>query len=145
MTLVELGIIVAIMSTAIGGLFSFYHYYLKWKFWKPKIYLNNSRLVCVNDSKKEIVVIKITLFKNKKDWVAKKIRIVDNQKLQSTNIIYPAQSREIEFDIDIEKPKEGKISIEFQVDKKIIKCVIFFNKNTPTHFINNRQMRVIQR
>lgn len=118
----------------VGGMYAFYNIFLKGRFWKPKLYLNNGRLVCVNDGKKEIVVKKIALTTNKKDCVAKKIRTVGNKKVQTTNIIYPTQSREIEFDIDIEKPKEGRISIEFQVDKEIIKRVISFNNPPPYIF-----------
>jgi len=145
MNLVEIGIIVGIISSACLGIFSFYKYFLKWKLWKPNVYLNNGRLVFINDSKKEIIIIKITAVSNNDLHIAKQIRTKLGKEIQKTNIIYPNQFCEIEFDIDDDNFNSGIIIIEYQFDGNNKEYSIDLSDSDKVYFINNRRVRFSQR
>lgn len=145
MGLTELGIIVGVVYTVCLGIFSFNKYYLKPKRWKPKFHLNNRRLVCVNDGEKEIIIETITAKTNSNSFEAKRIRTRQNKELQKTNIIYPKQSCELEFDIDFEQFKSGIIEIEYTVSGKTKNETINITEKDTIHFINNMRVKYIPR
>ncbi len=76
---------------------------------------------------------------------AKHIRTLLNNKIQKTNIIYPKQSCGLEFDIDFEYFKSGKILVEYKISGKTKIKTIDIAENDKIHFINNRKVKYIPR
>jgi len=129
----------------VGGLYAFYNIFVLRIFWKPKLYLNNGKLVCENDGRNTIIIEKITVIANSQSYIAKRIHTRMNKELQKTNIIFPSQSSEIEFDIDNQKFKSDVIKFDFRIGKRNKNCMIRISENDKILFINNRQMKTTPR
>jgi len=126
----------------VGGLYAFYNIFVLKIFWKPKLYLNNGKLVCENDGDKTIVIEMITAKSNANSYVAKNIRTRIGKELQKTNIIFCGQSCELEFDIEYDNFKSGLILVEYKYSDKTKNQTVKVRENEPVHFINNRQMKI---
>lgn len=142
MKLESAGIIIGIVFTVILGLFKFYKYYLKWKSRKPKIHLDSGKLTFINNGKNEIVVTKIIAISGSNQYIATRIRIKKGEETQPTNIIYPNQHVELEFDIDNHNFDSGQILIEYKIKGKVKSTIIELSKSDIVNFINNNNLEM---
>ena len=132
--------IAMIVIGVIGVFFAFYKFYLKWKFWKLKIHLDSGRLTFINDGKNEIVVTNIIAISGSNQYIATRIRIKKGEETQPTNIIYPNQPVELEFDIENHNFDSGQILIEYKIEGKVKSTIIELSKSDIVNFINNNNL-----